>query len=88
MPSEFVKKLEDVIRQELLVMGVEYGSVIETVEDSPGSGGAVVRMHPPYDDVTFETPDPDLASDVFAARVARRLRVSIEAPERPPAAEE
>lgn len=88
MPSEFAKRLDDVIRHELLVMGVEYAAVIDSIEDSPASGGVVVRMRPPYEDVEFEAPEPDLSGDILAARVARRLKVAIEAPERPPGAEE
>lgn len=84
MPSDFAKRLDDVIRHELLIMGTEYGDVIDSIEDSAVSGGAIVRMRPPYEDVEFEAPEPDLADDVFAARVGRRLKVVIEAPQRPP----
>ena len=83
MASDFAKRLDDVVREELLNMGHDYRQLIACVEDSPATEGAVVRFNPPYEDVIFEQPEPDLAPDVFAARVRRRLKVSIEAPERP-----
>lgn len=85
MAGDFLKKLDDTLRQELMVMGRDYREIVRGLEES--GGGVVVRLHPPYDDVTFEEPDADLPGDVFAARVGRRLKVTLEAPERAPGEE-
>ncbi|HVR43945.1 MAG TPA: hypothetical protein VMS56_10950 [Thermoanaerobaculia bacterium] len=88
MNEDLIRKLEDVVRQELLLMGYDYPAVVGSIERSPASEGVVIRLHPPYEDVEVETPEPDLPDDVFAARLSRRLRVALEAPERPPRADE
>lgn len=83
MESEFAKKLDDLIRQELLLLGYDYRSVVSGIEEAPSSDGVTVRMQPPWEDIVFEEPDESLAEDAFAARVGRRLKVVLEAPERP-----
>jgi hypothetical protein len=84
MPREFHKRLDDAVREELMALGHEFSELVEAVEET-ADGGAVVRLRPPFDDVNFEPPDDDLPSDVFAARVRRRIKVALEAPERPAA---
>ncbi|MGH9457096.1 MAG: hypothetical protein ACRD2J_05585 [Thermoanaerobaculia bacterium] len=84
--SDFTKKLDDVVRQELLLLGRDYREIVASIDET--QSGAIVRLHPPHEDVEFETPPPDVADDVFSARVARRIKVALEAPERPPAPEE
>lgn len=88
MGDEFAKHLDDVVRQELLILRRTYNDIIRTIEPSRGSGGAVIRLHPPYEDIEFDEPEPGATADAFAARVRRRLVVALEAPERPPAPEE
>lgn len=83
MRGDFVKRLDDLIREELTVMGYDYREVVASIESSPGSEGAVVRLQPPYEDVIFDSPAPDVPDDTFAARVRRRLKVVLEAPSRP-----
>lgn len=83
MASDFVKRLDDIVRQELLIMGYDYGKLIAGIEESPGSEGAVIRFHPPYEDIFFEPAASDMPEDTFAARVRRRLKMTIDAPERP-----
>jgi hypothetical protein len=83
MASDFLKRLDDTVRQELTVMGHDYRAIVRTIEEA-GAGGVVVRLHEPYEDVGFEEADGDLPGDVLAARIARRLKVAIEAPERTP----
>ena len=83
MESDFAKKLDDLIRQELLLLGYDYRSVVSGIEETPSADGVTVRMQPPYEDIVFDEPDESLAEDVFAARVGRRLKVVLEAPERP-----
>jgi hypothetical protein len=85
MGSDFLKKLDDVVRQELTVMGRDYRELVRGIEDS--GSAAVVRLHPPYEDVTFDEPEADLPDDLFAARVGRRLKVALDAPERMPGEE-
>lgn len=87
MESDFAKRLDDVIRQELLILGYDYQEVVVAVEDGRTTE-AVVRLHPPYEDLTFEAPPEDEAGEIFAARVRRRLKVALEAPAREPAPEE
>lgn len=88
MATEFINRLDDLLRQELLLLGYDYREVIDRIETSPGSEGVVVRFHPPYEDVEFDEPDPDVSSDAFAARVSRKLKVAIGAPSRTPPPEE
>lgn len=83
MASDFVKMLEDILRQELAILRLEWSEVVEEVEER--SDGAVVRTHPPYEDFEFDVPDHEMTPDAFSARVARRLRVILEAPSRPAA---
>ena len=85
MASDFVKRLDDVVRQELLVMGLDYRELIQGIEES--GEGAVIRLQAPFEDIPFEAPEDDLADDVFAARVGRRLKVVLDAPERAPGPE-
>lgn len=86
MSSEFVKHVDDIVREEISFLGYEYQRVIVAVEESRGV--AVVRLHPPYEDVQIEPPDRDVSDTSFRARVRRRLQESIEAPERPPRPEQ
>ncbi len=82
---DFLKKLDDIVRQELTVMGQDYRALVRGIEAS--GDGAVVRMHEPYDDVAFDAPEEDVPDDVLSARVGRRLKVALEAPERAPGEE-
>ena len=84
MESEFTKRLDDVIRQELLILGYDYADVVASVEDGRGGGDAVARLQPPYEDLSFEAPQEDEPQDMFSARVRRRLKVALEAPAREP----
>ena len=83
MASDFVKMLEDILRQELAILRLEFNEVVEEVEER--SDGAIVRTHPPYEDFEFDFPDSEMSADAFSARVARRLRVILDAPGRPAA---
>lgn len=85
MSDEFARHLDDVVRQELSILRRDYNDVIRTIDSSRGSSGAVIRFHPPYEDITVDEPEPGMSRDAFAARVRRRLIVVLEAPERPPA---
>jgi hypothetical protein len=84
MESDFTKRLDDILRQELLILGYDYGEVVAAVEDSR-SEGTVARLHPPYEDLEFEIPEDEESEVAFAARVRRRLKVVLEAPHREPA---
>lgn len=88
MASDFIKKLDDLIRQELSILGYDYQGIVADIEETRAGGGAFVRLQPPYEDFALEQPEEDVSDQTFAARIRRRLRVAIEAPERPPAPEE
>ena len=83
--SEFAKRLDDTLREELTLLGYEYREVVASLEEARQGGGVTVRMHPPYDDFTIDEPQSDLTRDVFSARLRRRLRTVLEAPGREPA---
>lgn len=88
MSHDFLNRLDDLVREELALLGYDYRDVVAGIEASRASDGAVIRFQAPYEDLDIEAPEPDVAEDVFAARIRRRLRVVLEAPERSPAAEE
>ncbi|HEY5610068.1 MAG TPA: hypothetical protein VIL97_02585 [Thermoanaerobaculia bacterium] len=82
--TEFVKRLDDIVREELSFLGYEYNAIVAGLEASRSSGEAIVRMRPPYDDVAIEPPEHGVSDASFSARVRRRLREAIDAPERTP----
>jgi hypothetical protein len=88
MASDFPKRLDDLVREELANLGYDYRDVVSSIEESRASDGAVIRFQPPYEDLDVEAPEPDLEDDVLAARVRRKLKVILEAPERAPSSEE
>jgi hypothetical protein len=88
MSDNFLNRLDDLVREELAHLGYDYRDVVAGIEASRGSDGAVIRFQSPYEDLDIEAPEPDVAEDVFVARVRRRLRVVLEAPERAPAQED
>ena len=88
MPSEFLKRLDDVIREELSILGYTYTEVVAGIEESRGDREAVVRLHPPYEDLIVPEPESDISEPAFAARIRRLLKVRLEAPERPAAPSE
>jgi len=87
MESDFTKRLDDILRQELLILGYDYAEVVAAIEDSR-SEGTVARLHPPYEDLEFEVPEEDETDETLAARVRRRLKVVLEAPQREPGPDE
>jgi hypothetical protein len=87
MASDFVKRLDDLIRQELSILGHDYQGIVAGIEETRAGGGAFVRLQPPYEDFSLEEPEAGVSDSTFAARIRRRLRVAIEAPERSPALE-
>lgn len=87
MESDFTKRLDDILRQELLILGYDYAEIVAAIEDSR-SEGTVARLHPPYEDLEFEVPEDDESDESLAARVRRRLKVVLEAPQREPAPDE
>ncbi len=48
----------------------------------------MARLHPPYEDLEFEVPEDEESDETLAARVRRRLKVVLEAPQREPAPDE
>lgn len=88
MNDEFTKRIDDLVRQELLILGYHYEDVVESIEQSRGSEGAIVRLRPPYDDVSFSPPPGDMPEQTFTAFIRRRLMARLEAPDRPPSSEE
>jgi hypothetical protein len=87
MESDFTKRLDDILRQELLILGYDYGEVVAAIEDAR-SEGAVARLHPPYEDLEFEIPEDEETDESLAARVRRRLKAVLEAPQREAAPDE
>ena len=83
--SDFHKRLDDVIREELSVLGYSYAKVVVAIEESRGESEAVIRLHPPYEDLVVPQPEQDITDSAFAARIRRLLKVRLEAPERPAA---
>lgn len=87
MESDFTKRLDDILRQELLILGYDYAEIVAAIEDSR-SEGTVARLHPPYEDLEFEIPEDDESDVSLAARVRRRLKAVLEAPQREPSPDE
>jgi hypothetical protein len=83
--NDFAKKLDDIVREELATMGYDYRDYIVAVEHSRSADSAVVRFHPPYDDVEIDGPHDGEFDAKYSAKVRRRLKVAIDAPERPAA---
>jgi hypothetical protein len=78
MESELEKRIDDILREELLSLGWEYGEVVDTVTDE--GDRCVVTLQGDRDQVEIAAPEPDLPADIFRARLRRRLRVALEGP--------
>lgn len=85
MAEEFIKRLDDLVRQELSFLGYEYGEVVVSMDESRTGDGAVIRVHPPWDDIIVEAPETDVSDQTLAARLRRTLKTALEAPGRPAA---
>lgn len=85
MTDEFIKKLDDLVRQELAFLGYDYGDVIAEIQGARSGHGAIIRAHAPYEDIPIEEPEEGTTDQILAARLRRALRTSLEAPDRPPA---
>ena len=79
MESELSKRVDDVIREELLSLGWEYSEVVKSV--SGADDRCIVELKEGKDQFEIAAPEPDLADDIFRARVRRRLRVALEGPD-------
>ncbi|HUF16669.1 MAG TPA: hypothetical protein VMS12_01355 [Thermoanaerobaculia bacterium] len=85
MAEEFINRLDDLVRQELSFLGYDYGEVVSSLEEMRAGEGAVIRVHPPWEDITIEEPEPDVSDQTLAARLRRTLKTTLEAPNRPAA---
>ena len=85
MANDFIKKLDDLLRQELSLLGHDYGEVVVEIQEARSGEGAVIRAHPPWEDIPVEEPEPGTPDEIFAARLRRALKTILEAPGRPPA---
>lgn len=85
MVDAFIKRLDDLLRQELSFLGYDYGEVVASLEETRTGEGAVIRMHAPWEDITIERPEEDVSDQTLAARLRRTLKTTLEAPNRPAA---
>ncbi len=85
MAEEFIKRLDDLVRQELSFLGYDFGEVVVSMDESRTGDGAVIRVYPPWDDIIVEAPEPDVSDQTLAARLRRTLKTALEAPSRPAA---
>lgn len=85
MSEEFIKRLDDLVRQELSFLGYEFTEVVVSLDETRTGDGAVIRVHPPWEDIVIEAPEPDVSDQTLAARLRRTLRTTLDAPTRPAA---
>lgn len=83
--SELVKRVDDLLRLELLHLGWEYAETIDRIEETSRGELVMVHFHGPHPAIELARPEREVDDAAFAAIIRRRLKVALEGP--PPFAE-
>ncbi len=83
--SGFIKRVDDLLRQELLHLGWEYGETIDRLEETGRGDLVMVHFHGQFQAIEIPRPEEDVDDSRFAAQIRRRIKVALEGP--PPFAE-
>jgi hypothetical protein len=77
MPSSFVKMVEDVAREELLSMGLDYGALVDRVEDQRDGEGCIIRLTGEADDIRIIPSDDNPTHASIRVQVRRKLDIAL-----------
>ena len=77
MRSEFCERVDDLLRDELMNLGLDYSRVVQDIVDHPSNDGCVIRMRGEYDDVEIVPQTRNVPANVLTAQIARKLKVSL-----------
>ena len=85
LESGLIKRVDDLLRQELLHLGWEYGDVIDRIDETSGGNLVMIHFHGDFQAIEIPRPEEGVDDVTFAAHIRRRLKVALEGP--PPFAE-
>lgn len=85
LESELIKRVDDLLRQELLNLGWEYAETIDRLEETARGDVVMIHFHGAHQAIEIARPEDDVSNETFAAQLRRRLKVALEGP--PPFAE-
>ncbi len=75
--SEFIKRVDDLLREELLHLGFDFGVVVRSLSENRSTDGCIVRMQGEYDDFEVVPNEAGRTAGLLSAQIARKLRVSL-----------
>ena len=75
--SPFLRLLEDVLRDELLVMGLDYRAVVESIVEKREGGTFSIRFHGPRHDLDIVEPEKPPSRSTLAAHLRRKLAMAL-----------
>lgn len=85
MESELIKRVDDLLRQEIVSLGWDYSETVDRLEETGRGDIVMVHFHGPYQAIEIARPEEETSDETFATHLRRRLKVALEGP--PPFAE-
>ena len=85
LESELIKRVDDLLRQELPALGWEYDETIDRLEENGRGDLVMIHFHGQFQAIEIPRPEEDVDDSTFAAHIRRRVKVALEGP--PPFAE-
>ena len=78
LPSRFAKLVDDVLREELLALNLDYEQVIEGIDEPGGREGCVIRLKGEYEDIEIIAREASSDREALTAQLRRKLRFAMD----------
>jgi hypothetical protein len=85
LENELTKRIDDLLREELTLLGYEYRETIARLELTGDGEAVMIHFQGSHAPLEIARPEEDLGDDTLSAQLLRRLKVALEGP--PPFAE-
>jgi hypothetical protein len=80
LESELTKRIDDLLREELTLLGYDYRKTIDRLELTGRGETVMIHFQGPHAPLEIARPEEDLSDDTLSAQLRRRLKVALEGP--------
>lgn len=77
LKNDFTKLVEDILRDELMKLGMSYDDQVVDVEEQPSGDGCLIRLRGEQDDIAIVDQGAMASRDAVTAQVHRKLKAAL-----------
>ncbi|MBW3670710.1 MAG: hypothetical protein KY432_03455 [Acidobacteria bacterium] len=78
--SGLIKRVDDLLRQELLNLGWDYEETIDRLEEAGRGDLVMIHFHGQFQAIEIPRPEEGIDDSTFSAQIRRRVKVALEGP--------